>query len=543
MAERYDYVVIGGGSAGCVAAAELSADPRRRVLLVEHGQPAEENPETLLADGYKHAFANERLMFERLSEPQPGCGGRRLFMGSGRGMGGSGSINAMVYTRGSEADFAEWPAGWRWRDVAADFEAIERVLDVRCRAGTRFTEACIAAAEDAGFRRKRDLNDGDLDGVLGYEWMNYAGETRRSSYAAFLAPVRHRPNLEVQTSTLAERILFDDERRAVGVELATAPTIAGSGGGGSSHGRRRVAVGREVVLAAGAIESPKLLMLSGVGPDPELRRHGILPVAPLEAVGRNFHDHPNVTLFFLGHHAVDCNYPQLYGFHRIGRAPLAPGQPDGCFVFYPARSSLREAMMRLLPAIVLPPSLYRARAASRLVRATVGAGFALAPLRRMIERVYGIVVILGKPNSRGTIRLRSARGGDPPLIDPAYLQHPSDLEAMLGGIRLARRIAGSPPLVDWGQRELFPGRRAQDDERLAAFVRANVMTTYHYAGTLGMGEASADAVDTRLRLRGVRGVRVADASAIPRAPVSALNAPSMLIGYRASRYVVQEHAG
>ncbi|HXV37915.1 MAG TPA: GMC family oxidoreductase N-terminal domain-containing protein, partial [Myxococcota bacterium] len=195
---EFDYVVVGAGSAGCIVAAELAADPACSVLLLEAGDPAESHPETLRADGYKDAFANDRLISERFSVPQRGCAGRRVFLGSGRGMGGSGSVNGMVYTRGAREDFEEWPTGWRWDDVAPDFTALEARLRVRRREPTEFTQACVAAAEAAGFRHALDLNAGDLSRVLGYEWMNFEGDARRSSYVAFLEG-RARENLEIGT--------------------------------------------------------------------------------------------------------------------------------------------------------------------------------------------------------------------------------------------------------------------------------------------------------------------------------------------------------
>ncbi|HEY8429414.1 MAG TPA: GMC family oxidoreductase N-terminal domain-containing protein, partial [Sandaracinaceae bacterium] len=197
--ETFDYIVVGGGSSGCIVAAELSADPDVRVLLLEHGDSAEEHPETLGASTYKTAFANDRLVWERFSIVDARWGDRRLFQGSGRGLGGGSSINAMVYTRGAKLDYDEWPSGWRWSDVEENFRAIEARLRPNRRPPTRFTEVCLEAAQAAGFRRKEDLNDGDLSGVLGYEWMNYEGESRRGSYVAYLKPALGRPNLVVRT--------------------------------------------------------------------------------------------------------------------------------------------------------------------------------------------------------------------------------------------------------------------------------------------------------------------------------------------------------
>jgi choline dehydrogenase len=529
--DRYDYVVVGGGSSGCIVAAELSADPSVRVLLLEHGDAAEEHPETLRADGYKDAFANDALVWDRFSTWDERWGARRLFVGSGRGLGGSGSINAMVYTRGAAVDFEEWPASWRWSRVEPDFEAIEARLRPHRREPTEFTSACIEAAKEAGFRAKDDLNDGDLSGVLGYEWMNYEGEERRSSYVAFLEPALSRPNLVVRTRAAVHRLKLDTDGRVAGVSY-------------EHEGEELTALAsREVVMCAGALETPRLLMLSGIGPSLALRRVGLPAVHDVPGVGQNLHDHPNVSVFFKSEREIDCYYPQLYGFHRANeRSALPRGQSDSCYVFYPARSSLREAMMRVLPGIVLPQALYEIGALPKLVRSGVGLAFESEELRRFVAHVFGIVVILGKPKSRGSIALASSNPRTPAKIDPGYLDDPEDLETMVRGVEIARSIAAAGPLREWGSNELMPARLGAERSALEQWIRKNVMTTYHYAGTCAMGDAASSVADDRLRVRGVPGLRVADASAIPVTPVSAMNAPSMLVGYRAARFIRDERA-
>jgi choline dehydrogenase len=500
--------------------------------LIECGDPAVKHPETLRADGYKDAFINDRLLFDRFSVPQAACAGRRIFMGSGRGMGGSGSVNAMVYTRGAEVDYDEWPEGWRWRDVAPHFDALEKRLRVARRPATAWSEACIAAAEEAGFRRKTDLNDGDLSGVLGYEWMNFEGDRRRSSYVAFLRDRDGRdgtrPNLVVLTGARAHRIVLEGHR-AIGVELRHGTTLS------------RVRVRREVVLCAGALETPKLLMLSGIGPSEALRRHGLPSLVDVPSVGDELHDHPNVQVFFHGSAEVDCHHAQLYGFMRTAPRPDLPrGQADSCYVFYPARSSFREGMLRMVPAIALGPDLHQVDALVSLMRRGIAAPFRAKLVQRFVSRMWGIVVILGKPKSRGTVRVASRDPEAHAAVDPRYLAHPDDLDTLVRGVAMAREIALKSPLTRWSARELLPGPAGRSEESLERFIRANVMTTYHYAGTCRMGTDAGSVVDTRLRVRNLENVRVADASVMPTAPVAALNAPSMLVGFRAAQLLREE---
>jgi choline dehydrogenase len=521
-AQSFDYLVVGGGSAGCALAGQLASDTDAEVALLELGDRAEQHPETLAADGYKYAFANDALVLERFSVPQPACGDQRLFLGSGKGLGGSGSINGMVYTRGDRRDYDSWPRGWQYAELEPWFARLEAKLRVRPRPATHFTEQFVAAAEQAGFRRSENMNDGDLGGVIGYETMNYEGDTRRSSYVAFVKDAG-RKNLSVLSRTLVRRIVFEG-RRAVGVEVV-------------QDGRRRtLRARREVVLCAGALETPKLLLLSGVGPAAELARHQIPLVLDVPAVGQNLHDHPNVALFFLGQQEVDSFYPQLYAFHRANRdSDLPLGQSDTCYVMYPARSSFREAAMRMLPA-KLPESLYGS-ASKRAIRGAIAAATSFSRVNDFIARVWGCVVILGKPKSRGRLTLASRNAADQARIDPAYFAHPEDMRTMLAGVRLAQRIAGSAPLRDWGNTALLPPALLSSDKQLTWFIENNTMTTFHYAGTCRMGDDRDAVVDTELRVRGLTGVRVADASVVPFTPVSAMNAPSMMIGVRGAALV------
>jgi len=526
--DQYDYVVVGGGSAGCIVAAELAGDPRRRVLLLESGPPAEAHPETLSASGYKEAFINDAVMGERFSVPQTHAARQRVFAGTGAVMGGSGSVNGMVYTRGCREDYADWPPGWRWDEIQNDFEAIERILRPNRRAPTKWTEACISAAEEHGFRRQNDLNDGTMSNVIGYEWMSYEGENRRSSYVAFIKDAGGRPNLTVLTGARAHRVVFSAEKRARAVEFEHDGAL------------KRAAATGEIILCAGALETPKLLMLSGLGPGEHLRSFAIPIIADRSSIGNGLHDHPNVPVFFKTRKDIDCFYPQLYSFFRTNEASgLPPSQSDTCYVYWPAPSAMRQMMQRMLPPMVIPHALYGPRS-RQMVRTVIGAAFKIGSLQRFTDRMFGIILILGKPKSRGSLRLQSSDVSRQALIDPAYYSDPEDMETMVRGVRIARAIGGAGDLVEWGARELMPGKRVKSDQAIANYVRKNTITTYHFAGSCGMGVSESHALDPQLRLRGVIGLRVADASAIPWTPVSAINAPSMLIGYRAAKLIRDE---
>jgi choline dehydrogenase len=516
----FDYIVVGAGSAGCIVAARLAqAGP---VLLLEAGEPAERNPETLSADGFKYAFANDATMWDRMSAPQAQCGGRAIYVGTGRGMGGSGAVNGMVYTRGDVRDFAGWPVGWRWDDVRPAFEAIEKEIQPRPRPPTPFAKTFIQAAQGAGFKRKDGLNDGDLRGYLGCNDMNYAGDERRSSYRMWLHQQKL-PNLTIVTGAIARRLVFEGQS-VVAVEYEV---------GGAA---RRADVTREVVLAAGALETPKLLMLSGVGPREHLQSLGIEVIADAPGVGRHLQDHPLVSLFYRCEVPVDFAYPQVYGFDAVKRGKDLP--PDTCFVCYAAPASLQQTMLRMIPILALPGRLHAVRPLRTFLRAMVNLAFTLPPLKRFVAKIFGIVVILGKPSSRGEIRLASKDPAVPAHIDPAYYANAEDRDAILAGVEKARAIASQPALTGIGTKALSAGGKPLPVEKIWKWVTAATMTTFHFCGSCHMGEDADSPVDPQLRVKGLTNVRVADASVIPEIPVSALNAPSMMIGWRAADFIL-----
>lgn len=527
--EQYDYIVVGGGSAGCIAAARLAEANIGSVLLLEAGDPAEHNPETLSADGFVQAFANDNVMLDRLSAAQPRCGNRHVYVGTGTGMGGSGAVNGMVYTRGDKKDFDQWPVDWQWDDVAPVFDQVETILRVKPRAGSEFTITCVDAAVQSGLVRKDLLNDGELCGHIGYQLMNYDGNKRRNSYVSFLQD-RQLPNLTIITNTRVQRILFDDALTAVGLEYK------------SASGIRKVGINQELVLCAGALETPKLLMLSGVGPKNQSLHFNITPVADVPTIGRNLQDHPNVCVFYRGQRVPDSFYPQVYGFDRVNSAlPLAQQQADTCFVFYSAAASIQQSMHRMLPAILLKPHLYVKRGLRNAIKQLVNALFLVPFSKQFVSKVFGIVVILGKPLSRGELTLASRDPAVPARVNPGYFLNSADMDTMVEGVLCAQKIAAQGAFVRWGNQALSKAARTQDRTAIKNWIKGAVMTTFHFAGTCKMGTDAASPVDTQLKIKALKNVRVADASVIPEIPVSALNAPSMMIGWRVADFIVAEH--
>ncbi len=532
MQESYDYIVIGGGSAGCVVAARLAEEGSGSVLLLESGQSGHENPEVLSADGFKLAFANDATMWDRMSVRQAGAGNRSIYAGSGTGLGGSGSVNGMVYTRGDKFDFAQWPGNWQWDDLAPCFEALERRLDIRRRSASKFTTAAIDAAQDVGFTRKDGLNDGSLCGYIGYNDMNFRGTERRSSYSAYIYGREDElERLTIRTGARAQRVLFDEHRNAIAVEylLGAEVHVAGIRG--------------ELILCAGAIETPKLLKVSGVGPGEELEKFGIPVVVDSPGIGENLQDHPSVCVFYKGESAVDFHHPQVYGFHRCNeKLDLPARQADTCFVLLSLGSVLKYTLLRMVPIMMLPGRLYHRRRLREGLRSLIKLVFKLPFINRYAAKVYGLVVILGKPLSRGSVHLQSSNPGDDAAIDLAYYQHPEDMETMIAGVERVIRMAEQSGLRAWGNRLLSKAAGSKQRRKLEQWIKRGTITVFHFSGTCAMGEHGDTPVDTELRIRGLNNVRVADASVIPVVPVSALNAPSMVIGYRAASFILADQA-
>jgi choline dehydrogenase len=518
MDERvYDYIIVGAGSAGCVLANRLSAQPAVRVLLLEAGG-ADSNPFIHMPAGLPRLVENARINWQYYTEPEPELCGRALYWPRGRVLGGSSSINAMCYTRGHRLDYDEWAAfgadGWDYASVLPYFRKSEdqargpsehhgvggplSVEDLRFR--NPLSATYVEAGIECGLPRSLDFNGPVQDGVGFYQVTQRRGR-RCSAAVAYLRPASRRHNLEIITHSLSTRVLFE-ARRTLGVEYLKRGVL--------HHARAE----REVILAAGAIGSPHLLMLSGIGRPDELRRFGIEPVAESPEVGINLQDHLDFCTLSKCTRAItyDFNsYQELgvavrYLLTRSGpgvsniaeaggfvRSPLAPDQrPDIQFHFVPAQLDDHGR-------------------------------------NRLSGHGYTLHACALRPQSRGRLSLRSGRPEDRPRIFASYLKEPSDLNVMLEAICMSREILHAAAFAPYRGVEIYPGDAITTREGLEEVVRRKAETIYHPVGSCRMGSDPSSVVDCQLRVRGVERLRIADASIMPRLIGGNTNAPTVMI--------------
>lgn len=545
---EFDYVIVGAGSAGCVLANRLSASGRHQVLLLEAGG-TDKRFFVQMPIGYGKVYYDERVNWKYQTQPVPGLGGNRSYWPRGKVLGGSSSINAMVYVRGHPQDYNDWASdapGWSWDDMAPVFRRMERWSrgeDAHRGAAGPLTVTDIAdqahplcdryqqAGVELGLAINSDYNAQRMDGVCHYQITTDSG-LRASSARAYLHPVKQRTSLQVRTRVLVTRICFDG-RRASGVEYQCA---AGK--------RHQVRARASVILCAGAVNSPQLLQLSGIGDAKQLQDLGISVQQHNAAVGAHLQDHIGADL------VCRTSVPTLnqvlgpwHGKLRVGldfllrrRGPLTLSlNQAGGFVYVnngmlvnqpSAEQQQRQPDLQLFFS---PVSYTRAPVNTRpLVHPDPFPGFLIG---------YNPC----KPSSEGRITLASANPHDAPHIQPNYFDTEHDRALMLAGMRLMRRFNATPSLSSVIEEEVYPGKDVQDDEAMMAFLRDNAWTVFHPCGTCRMSKDSHDSVvDERLRVHGVDGLRVADASIFPSIPTGNTNAPSIAVGERAADLILED---
>ena len=525
--EAFDYVIVGAGSAGCVLAHRLAVDARMRVLLLEAGGP-DRSPYIHMPAGIARLVGNADVDWRFYTEPEPELAGRRLYWPRGRVLGGSSSINAMCYTRGHRLDYDEWAgvtrSDWRYEAILGYFRKAEdqargadafhgtggplSVEDLGFR--NPLSEVFVQAGMACGWPRNEDFNAASQDGVGFYQVTQRKGR-RCSAAVGYLRSARSSGNLSVRTRCLVARVVFEGSR-AVEIEYF-------------DHGvLRRVRAEREVLLAAGAIGSPQLLMLSGIGPAAALRALDIPVRVDSPEVGRNLQDHIDFCTL------TQCTRPVTYDFNRMQELWVA----------------LRYLATRSGPAVsnVAEAGGFIRTHLAPDERPDVQLHFVPAQLddhgrNRLPGHGFTVHACVLRPASRGRLELRSANPGDPPRIHACYLSAGPDLDILLEGVRLSRDIVHATPLAGYAGREVFPGEGLVTRSQLEEVVRRKAETIYHPVGTCRMGSDAASVVDPDLRVRGIDNLRVIDASVMPRLIGGNTNAPTIMIAEKAAEALIR----
>ncbi|MGD9866545.1 MAG: GMC family oxidoreductase [Hyphomicrobiales bacterium] len=535
---EYDYIVVGAGSAGCALAARLSRNGGYRVLLLEAG-PADRNIWIHIPLGVGKLLSNPKYAWKFDSAPQEHLAGQRIYSPRGKTLGGSSALNGMAYIWGDPAEFDSWRGmgidGWSFGDVKPYFIKLEnnsytdrqdrghlgpvKITDLGQRNPDPISDAFVASCVAAGIPPTGDYNAGSYEGARYLEQTAYNGR-RYSTAVAYLDGVADRGKLDIQTGALAERILFEG-RRATGVQYR-------------QHGRQKTAHARgEVLVCAGAIKSPQLLELSGIGNAELLRRHGIAVVASLPAVGEHLSDHLQVR----------CTYETTLPItiNDVMRSPLRRMMAGIQYVFtrkglLSGTSSTAHAIARTDPSLPHPDTMIRIYHISGKDRYSRSKGGG-------IDRFSGFSIGGFKlyPKARGSVHIVSPDPAVHPSLDPRYFAEPEDEKTALGILRLIRRIAGQEPMRKVIVKEHRPGPGVQDEKLLLDYMKETGQTAWHTVGSCRMGSPEDSVVDARLRVHGFTGLRVIDASILPTIPSSNTNAASIMVGEKGAD-LVQEDA-
>jgi len=530
----FDYIIVGAGSAGCVLAARLSENPAIMVALLEAG-PADSSVLIHCPAGLALIAKNGQANWKFDTVPQPGLNGRRGYQPRGKVLGGSSSVNAMIYARGHRDDYDHWAAegnpGWAYDDVLPYFKRAEHnergadafhgadgplnVMDLR--SPNRFGPVFVAAGQQAGFVHNTDFNGAQQEGVGMFQVTHKNGE-RFSAADAYLTPHLSRPNLRVFTGAHTTRVLME-RKRAVGVELHHEGQV------------KQLKAAREVLLCAGALQSPQILMLSGIGPHAHLLENGIATVHDLPGVGQHLHDHVDVVqvvdapqakeLFGLSLSGMVRAIKGIFEWRNLRSGMLTTNFAEaGGFI----KSQPSEAIPDLQLHFVIAKLLNHGRTT------TFGHG-------------YSCHVCLLRPRSRGSVTLASKDPLEPPMIDPNFLGERDDMDRLIRGFKLMRQILSQPALAGIGGKELAASAAAQSDAQIEHYIRDHADTIYHPVGSCRMGNGPLDVVDAQLRVRGIDALRVVDASIMPCVVGGNTNAPVIMIAEKAADMIKAAQVG
>jgi choline dehydrogenase len=535
LKSQFDYIVVGSGSAGAAVAARLSEDAAISVLLLEAGPP-DRHPFQLMPLAFTKVAWGNTGTWQYKTEPEPQLYGRQLDYPRGRTLGGTSSINAMIAIRGHRRDYDRWFEsglnGWRYADVLPYFKRLETswrgagpfhgadgpIQISRMENPDLLWEPLLAAAQAAGVRFCEDANGAEQDGISRME-ATVGGGVRSSTARAYLHPAKQRTNLKIETEALAHRIGITNGR-AVNVHYQQRGQL------------RQASAAREIIVCGGAFNTPQLLLLSGIGPADELRALGIEPVHDLPGVGRNLSDHPNIL------NEYELTGGQGLTRHlRLDRAALAVIRwklnRSGPFAL---NGTAGNIFARTLPGLDQPDIQMMALPLSNNAELW---GFGLGP-----RPPFRLAVRTGylQPKSRGWVKLRSANPADPPRIQLNLFDDPNDLEAMVRAIRLSRSVYAQPPLKDLIRREVLPGPGTDDDAALKEHLRHHAGHRSHPVGTCRMGHDNLAVVDDQLRVHGISGLRIADASVMPDVPSGNTNLPTIMVGERAADLILGRSA-
>ena len=522
----FDYVIVGAGTAGCVLASRLSENRDTRVALIEAG-PMDRHPFIHIPATVGAAIGTPKINWRFMTAPQAHLKGRKIPIPRGHVVGGSGSINGMVYFRGHPRDFDDWAAagnaGWSYREVLPYFLRSENndwypdspyhghggpMNVIHIKRPNAMTPAFLAAMESFGFKRNNDFNGADPEG-FGPRQGTIANGRRVSTATAYLKPASHRSNLTVLTDTRALRVVLEG-RRATGVEVRHA-----------SGGTRTLGARREVIISGGAILSPQLLMLSGIGSAGALRTHGIEVKHHLPGVGGNYHDHLAVAVL------MEMKNTESYGISwRTAPRGFVNLLEYALFRSGPLSSNVFEAtgFVRTTPELERPDVQVVFQAARRNTNTfpfPLGHGFAIS--------IVGLY-----PKSRGRVTLASPDPLAPPTVDPHLFEHADDVATMLRGLKLGRRVTQAPSFARYQATEVQPGPSVQDDAALTEYIRRAAATVHHPCSSCRMGPDESSVVDEQLRVHGVDALRVADASIFPSVVGGNTNAAVVMLAEKAA---------